>query len=129
MATALASEEVPNLETYTLIWLDKSADELQESMQAQQYFRMAINYLKIFKESDACIKYIQSIPQDDHVIMIVSGRLGQEIVPRIHQLRQVSAIYVYCMSKQKNEQWARPFTKVSLSIDRKFLNEKKTTLF
>jgi hypothetical protein len=120
MATALSLPENPNLETYTLIWLDRSADDSRETIQAQQYFRMAINYLKIFKESNECIKYIQSIPRDDHVVMIVSGRLGQEIVPRILQFPQVSAIYVYCMDKQKNEQWTRPFNKVCLSINRKF---------
>jgi hypothetical protein len=124
MATALSLQENTNLETYTLIWLDRSADESRETIQAQQYFRLAINYLKIFKECDECVKYIQSIPQDDHVVMIVSGRLGQEIVPRIHHLRQLSAIYVYCMNKKNNEQWAQPFNKVSHYIDRKFLSKE-----
>jgi len=113
MAVALLTEEKPNLETYSLIWLDSSLGNSQEIIQVQQHLRTAINYLKLFKQSDECLEYIQSIPKDDRIILIVSGRLGQEIVPRIHQLRQISSIYVYCMNKKKNEQWVQPFNKVS----------------
>ncbi|CAF5071208.1 unnamed protein product, partial [Rotaria sp. Silwood1] len=48
--------------------------------------------------------------------MIVSGQLGQEIVPSIHKLQQVVSIYVYCMNKKKNEQWARTFAKVKAVV-------------
>ncbi|CAF1196393.1 unnamed protein product [Rotaria sordida] len=48
--------------------------------------------------------------------MIVSGRLGREIVPSIHKLRQVISIYVYCMDKRSNEQWAGNFEKVKAII-------------
>ncbi|CAF1143683.1 unnamed protein product [Rotaria sp. Silwood1] len=48
--------------------------------------------------------------------MIVSGRLGQDIVPSIHELRQVISIYVYCMDKSRHEQWARNFAKVKAVI-------------
>jgi hypothetical protein len=44
--------------------------------------------------------------------LIVSGQFGREIVPKIHQLEQLSAIYVYCMNKEANEQWAKDFLKV-----------------
>ncbi|CAF1353988.1 unnamed protein product [Rotaria sordida] len=48
--------------------------------------------------------------------MIVSGRLGREIVPSIHELRQVISIYVYCMDKKSHEQWACNFEKVKAVI-------------
>ncbi|CAF3945779.1 unnamed protein product, partial [Rotaria sp. Silwood1] len=48
--------------------------------------------------------------------MIVSGRLGQEIVPSIHKLRQVISIYVYCMDKEVNRKWVDKFAKVKAVI-------------
>ncbi|CAF3807343.1 unnamed protein product [Rotaria sp. Silwood1] len=48
--------------------------------------------------------------------MIVSGQSEQEIVPSIHKLQQVVSIYIYCMNKKKNEQWARTFAKVKAVV-------------
>ena len=36
-------------------------------------------------------------------------RLGQIIVPKIVKYRQIASIYVYCMDKKANEQWAKQF--------------------
>ncbi|CAF1334245.1 unnamed protein product [Rotaria sp. Silwood1] len=48
--------------------------------------------------------------------MIVSGRLGQAIVPSIHKVRQVISIFVYCIDKERNKQWAVNFPKVKAVI-------------
>ncbi|CAF0978523.1 unnamed protein product [Rotaria sp. Silwood1] len=50
--------------------------------------------------------------KNDHIILIVSGRLGQIIVPKIAQLQQIILIYVYCQDKKANEQWGKQFSKV-----------------
>ncbi|CAF4106934.1 unnamed protein product, partial [Rotaria sordida] len=63
-----------------------------------------------------CQEYIKKQSQKAQLIMIVSGRLGREIVPSIHELRQVISIYVYCMDKKSHEQWARNFEKVKAVI-------------
>jgi hypothetical protein len=112
MAAASLTQQKPNLETYSLIWLDSSAGESQDFIHAQQHLRTTINYIKLFKQSNGCLEYIKSISKYDRIILIVSGRLGQEIVPQIHQFRQISSIYVYCMNKKQNEQWARKYNKV-----------------
>lgn len=112
MATATLTQEKPNLEIYSLVWLDNSVGSSQDTIQAQRFLQNAINYIKLFRQVDKCEEYIQSLSKIDRVILIVSGQLGREIVPKIHQLRQIHSIYVYCMNKQKNEDWARPFNKV-----------------
>ncbi|CAF1143075.1 unnamed protein product [Rotaria sp. Silwood1] len=48
--------------------------------------------------------------------MIVSGQLGKEIVPSVHNLQQVVSIYVYCMNKEINEQWSSRFSKVQAVV-------------
>ena len=101
-----------NLETYCLIWLDASVNNSQENLQAQKQLRSLINHLVTFENDQQCFQYIQSIPNDDRVVLIVSGRLGQIIVPHVFQFRQVTSIYVYCLNKKENEKWAQHYIKV-----------------
>ncbi|CAF4036392.1 unnamed protein product [Rotaria magnacalcarata] len=52
---------------------------------------------------NAKTNYIKSLQRVNRVVLIVNGRFGQIIVPRIHSLRQLAAIYVYCKDKKRNE--------------------------
>ncbi len=114
MANAVSlSKTNKNLETYGLIWLDASVNNSQENIQAQQQLRASINHLLTFEDAQLCLQYINSLPKDDRSVLIVSGRSGRIIVPQIVHLRQIIAIYVYCMDKKANEQWALHFSKVS----------------
>ena len=70
------------------------------------------NQLITFENDQQCLQCIESIPKDDRIIFIVSGRLGQIIVPKIVQYRQIVSIYVYCMDREGNEKWAKKFKKV-----------------
>ncbi|CAF3309085.1 unnamed protein product [Rotaria socialis] len=107
-----------NLETFYLLWLDAEVNISEENRIAQQQLRSTINHVTTFEDGNLCQQYIQSISIYDRIILIVSGRLGQEVVPRIHDLRQLSSIYVYCIDKQKNEEWAKNFTKVmAVTVD------------
>jgi len=102
-----------NLETFSLLWLDASVNDVQENIDAQQQLRTSINYLKTFEDGDKCEEYIRSVPKDDRIVLIISGRFGEIIVPRIHSLRQISSIYVYCKDKKRHEKWANQFKKVN----------------
>lgn len=101
-----------NLESFALIWLDAQIDTKEENRQAQKQLRNIINHLKTFDNENDCHQYILSIPPQDRVVLIVSGQLGQTIVPHVHSLQQLLSIYIYCMNKQTNEQWSKDFIKV-----------------
>ncbi|CAF4528963.1 unnamed protein product [Rotaria sp. Silwood2] len=98
-----------------LIWLDANIS-VEENRNTEQRLRSIINNLLKFQDVTQCQKYIEERSHKDRLIMIVSGQLGQEIVPSIHKLQQVVSIYVYCMNKEKNEQWARTFAKVKAVV-------------
>ncbi|CAF5150463.1 unnamed protein product, partial [Rotaria magnacalcarata] len=108
---ALANLQENNLETIYVIWLDASVNDLEENIKAQQSIRSIINHLIVFQTAIDCEQYINQTSRDDRILLIVSGRLGQEIVPRIHQCRQIFSIYVYCMNKARNDEWAKHFQK------------------
>jgi hypothetical protein len=101
------------LEIFSLIWLDKDVD-VKGTRNTEQKLRSIINHLKKFQDVQQCQQYIEQRSRSDRLLLIVSGQLGREIVPAIHKLRQVISIYVYCMDKKSNEQWASKFPKVKL---------------
>ncbi|UJR26397.1 hypothetical protein I4U23_007729 [Adineta vaga] len=96
----------------SLIWLDSLVNISQENINVQKLLRSCIDHLKTFDNIDNCVEYIQSISNNERLIIIVSGRLGRSLTSRIHELRQVSSIYIYCSDKSINEQWSKPYKKI-----------------
>ena len=105
-----------NLEFESLVWLDFSVSSSKENLGAQNRLRSVINQLKTFEQIDQCEQFIRSVSPEDRLTLIVSGQLGEKIVPRIHPLRQISRIFIYCTNQKKNEEWASRFSKVFFSI-------------
>lgn len=102
-----------NLETNCLIWLDNSVNKSEENISIQQIFRGLINQLWTFDNVEQCLQCINSLSDNDRIVMIVNGRLGRVAVPNVSSLRKVISIYVYCMDREMNQQWARQYPKVS----------------
>ncbi len=102
-------------QTISLVWLDDSSNDSAENVLAQQQLRLLDKNLQIFKSINECEAYIKSQSVDARITLIVNGRLGEQIVPGIHQLSQIIAIYVYCMKKEVHEKWASHYDKVLVS--------------
>ncbi|CAF3834511.1 unnamed protein product [Adineta steineri] len=111
MAALSSIPQCQNLETFTLVWLDSLVNISQENIDTKVLLRNAINNLQAFDDSDKCVEYIQLV-SEERIVLIVSGRLGREVVPRIHQLPHLIAIYVYCTDKKRNEEWANNYMKI-----------------
>ncbi|CAF0802568.1 unnamed protein product [Adineta steineri] len=101
-----------NLETFSLIWLDANVHITKDNIDSQVKLREAINFLQIFDKADECEQNIKSI-KNEKVVFIVSGRLGREVVPRLHNLPQLNCVYVYCFDKAGNKQWSDKYSKVN----------------
>jgi len=116
MAAAIPFRDVDDkhLEIFCLFWLDSN---IHESRDTEQKWRSIINHLKKFQDVQQCRQHIEQTSENDRLVLIASGQLGREIVPSIHQLRQVLSIYIYCMDKKVNQQWSSKFTKVKFWKD------------
>jgi hypothetical protein len=110
MGTVHASK-TSNVINRSIVWLDASVNDTNENINAQQMLRTSTNHLKTYTDDKECEKYILSVPKGHRIILIVDGRFGQVIVPRIHQLYQISSIFVYSMNK-RNEEWTKTYKKV-----------------
>ncbi len=107
-----------NVEISSLVWLDSSVNTLQESIDAQQRLRSLMDHLEAFEHEDDCEQYIKSLSESEPIVLIASGKLGQKIVRRVHQLRQVASIYIYCGDKDRHKVWIKEFPKVSVRCNR-----------
>jgi hypothetical protein len=105
--------EEHNLETFFLLWLDASVNSLPEKIKIQPQFRALINQLRTFEDENECERYIRSSSSDDRIVLIVTGQLGRQLIPRIHQLRQVCSIYIFSMDRKKHSIWINQYTKVN----------------
>jgi tetratricopeptide (TPR) repeat protein len=73
--------------------------------------RRVVNDATTFTDGEECIKFIEDI-NDNKVCMIISGSLGQHIVPRVHNMSQVDSIFISCSNKKYHEQWAKEWSKI-----------------
>jgi hypothetical protein len=116
--TLLLNDESPNnddnLEIFSLIWLDDNIN-VEEFRDTQRKLRSVTNHLRKFEDEHECQQYIEKREKEDRLVIVVSDQLSRILVPRIHQLPQVSSIYVYCKDKNSSEQWTSKFSKVRLS--------------
>jgi hypothetical protein len=103
-----------NLESFICLWLDKTVNTSEDNIETQKDLRQIINDLRTFDNSDQCEQYIRQITEEK-VVLIVSGAFGRQIVPRLHNLPQFSACYVFCQDKKANEEWASKYHKVKSS--------------
>ncbi|CAF1070078.1 unnamed protein product, partial [Rotaria magnacalcarata] len=80
-----------NVEIFSLVWLDQHV-ESQYIRKTESKLRPNINLIKKFADVKKCQQYVEDLSSSDRVVMIVSGVLGQQIVPSIHKLEQVISI-------------------------------------
>jgi len=100
-----------NLETFSLLWLDANVHTTADNINSQTVLRRAINFLRIFDRADQCDRYIRDT-KNEKIVLIISGQLGREFVPRLHDLPQLNSVYVYCWDTDGNKQWAKNYPKV-----------------
>ncbi|CAF1213252.1 unnamed protein product [Adineta steineri] len=95
-----------------LIWLDKNIDENNDDCQNTiTKLRRTMIDTNIFTDVDQCFKFIQTVV-DTKVCMIVSGSLGQNIMPRVHNMSQIDSIFIFCDNQKLHEQWVKDWPKI-----------------
>ena len=100
------------VQNYLLVWVDANATTSNEDSQhTLEQLRTTVNEVNTFVEPDQCLTFLQDI-QLEKVFLIVSGSLGRDLVPRIHPMTQVDAIFIFCGDKSRHEEWVKKWPKV-----------------
>ncbi|CAF1355184.1 unnamed protein product [Rotaria sordida] len=93
------------VQNYFLLWLDSNLDESNEDFRNSiKQLQLTVDTIEKFRNADECFNYISSF-KNQKAFLIVSGALTENVVPRVHRMSQIYAIYIFCRKKSKYEQW------------------------
>src|SRR5437879_1497112 len=71
-----------------LIWLDNNIDDKNaDCRNTIIQLRRVVNTINTFTDGEECIQFLENM-HNEKACMIISGSLGQHIVPRIHNMSQ-----------------------------------------
>jgi hypothetical protein len=110
-----------------LFWLDPNINKSKDNLKTQEKLRELFqDNFQTHEKADECEVSIRQ-KKNDSIILIVGGQIGREIVPKIHDMAQLTVFFVYCMDKEGNEKWTKNHEKVSKRL-RSFTSNLEVTL-
>ena len=111
-ASSFTQTNVQLIQNVFLIWLDSNIDKNSSDCQNTiTHLRGAVNAVNIFTDGDECIQFLDDMGTEK-ACMIISGALGQHIMPRVHDLSQIDSIFIFCGNKAFHEEWTNNWPKI-----------------
>ncbi|CAF1466948.1 unnamed protein product, partial [Rotaria sp. Silwood1] len=99
-------------ENYLVIWVDGNIDMANPDCQnTMEQLRAVVNQVKPCETAEQCIKQLTE-NQEEISFVISSGALGQHLVPDIHDMAKLNAIFIFGGNKQQHEVWAQNWPKI-----------------
>ncbi|CAF1396372.1 unnamed protein product, partial [Adineta ricciae] len=108
---------------FQIIWLDNHNAQQTDYANRQLDFDHFIDHLKTYEDLSKCQQYIVSLDKADKVFLIISGSIGEQTLPLLHELTQIACIYIFCIDIHKHQEWAKKLHKI-----RGVFNESKAML-
>jgi tetratricopeptide (TPR) repeat protein len=95
-----------------LVWLDSNNDVTENSYRRTiANLQQTIKMIHTFTDPDKCVELLAQ-SRNNHAFMIISGAFGQNLVPIIHELPQITSIFVFCGNKPFHDEWAKKWSKI-----------------
>ncbi|CAF1471429.1 unnamed protein product [Adineta steineri] len=100
------------MQNLLLIWLDNNTnDNSADRSNTIKQLKCVVSNVNTFTDGEECVEFIQTIT-NNKICMIVSGSLGQHIVPRVHDISEVDTIFIFCNNQEWHKQWAKEWPKI-----------------
>ena len=100
------------VQNFLLVWLDTNIClSEKDSQNTLQQLRSVVNNITLFTDPNQCVVFLQGI-QTEKAFVITSGSLGQALVPCVHSMVQVNALFIFCGEQNQHKQWATAWPKI-----------------
>ncbi|CAF1271764.1 unnamed protein product [Adineta steineri] len=101
------------VQNFVVAWLDENIDEENNTgcQNTISKLREVVNTVNTFTNMEECVTFITD-SKAEKVFMISSGALGQTTIPMIHDMAQVSSIYIFYGNNTRHEQWTKQWPKI-----------------
>ncbi|UJR24251.1 hypothetical protein I4U23_027218 [Adineta vaga] len=101
------------LKSFHLIWLDD--DKSENNQKIEDKLRNTITQFTKFQDTTSCQQYIENLSADNRIAVLINIHLGNELIPLIVNLQQVSFIWIYNTNSKANEHSFDQCGKVKIS--------------
>ena len=103
---------VQTVQDAVLIWLDGTINKNNPGCRSNiRRLQHTVNDTRTFTKEQECMDFLEK-SVDKKVYMIISGVLGQQVVPLVHNLAQVDTIFIFCFNREQNENWIKDWSKI-----------------
>ncbi|CAF4677739.1 unnamed protein product, partial [Rotaria sp. Silwood2] len=99
-------------EDYLVIWVDGNIDVANEDCQnTMEQLRAIVNQVQQCTTAEQCIQ--QLVDNEEKISFIIStSAIGQHLVPDIHDMETLNAIFIYYGDEQQHQLWAQNWPKI-----------------
>ncbi|CAF4442967.1 unnamed protein product, partial [Rotaria sp. Silwood2] len=99
-------------EDYLVIWVDGNIDIANEDCQnTMEQLRAVVNQVQQCTTAEQCIQ--QLVDNEEKISFIISSSaIGQHLVPDIHDMETLNAIFIYYGDEQQHQLWAQNWPKI-----------------
>ena len=102
------------IQNVLLIWLDENINT-KDNFNCPNVIKeleQVVNHVKTFTSTEPCVEFITEEINNEKACMIISGALGERVIPQIHDLLQIDSIFIFCRNEQYHKQWAKAWSKI-----------------
>ncbi|CAF0924739.1 unnamed protein product [Adineta steineri] len=99
-------------QNYLVIWVDANIDETNRDCEDTLIqLKNVVNDINLCTQSDQCIQILNQVDHE-RVFVITPGSFGEHLVPEIHDMPKLDAVYILCANKSRHEGWTQNWTKI-----------------
>jgi tetratricopeptide (TPR) repeat protein len=101
------------IQNFLLVWLDSNIDEInnEDCRLSLTELQRIVKAIHTFTNADECIDLLSDLI-NEQAFMIVSGTMGQRIVPLVHEMPQLASLYIFCENESMHKHWVKNWSKV-----------------
>jgi tetratricopeptide (TPR) repeat protein len=92
-------EITENHEAVCLIWLDTLIHNNEYAHSIQEMLLELHPDVRLHSELHSCINLIKTLA-NKHILLVTSSALAHDILPEIHSLRSIAAIFIFCPNEK-----------------------------
>ncbi|CAF1440021.1 unnamed protein product [Adineta steineri] len=97
---------------YLLVWVDANIDQADKDCQdTLTQLKSVVSNINLCTEPNQCIQVLNKADKQQ-AFVITSGSLGKNLVPKIHDMPQLDAVYIFCGDKSRHQGWTQNWTKI-----------------
>jgi tetratricopeptide (TPR) repeat protein len=107
-----------NRETTTLLWYDVGTEEanalFKEDIEVTRAMLRELNdFVQLFSNETTCIDYIEKFKSETMLLVVSGSSASTSLLKKVHALRQVDTVFIFCIDISKYEPLRDPSLKYS----------------